>query len=439
MNTTDGIRYYSVNETGDIISNYSTNINISVTLVSTNSTENTSNISEILVSPYKPWEQIFIAIALAILIIGTIIGNSVVCLAVAMVKGLRTPYNLLIISLAISDLLVALLVMPFCAMYQILGYWPLGGTVCAMWTSLDVTLCTASILNLCMISVDRYFVITRPFTYVVKRKSKHIAMMIAGVWIACAVISIPPLFGWRSENPPNHCIISQHIGYQIYATVGAFYLPLIVMIVVYVKIWRVSARLAKHENKKVGNIDRVPEQISLTNCKIVSNNNNSVNCQIANKPVKPGGNVTENEDTVTSASVFGKTIRAHKWTLKSLFNRSRITSTTSTTTSSIKRKTTKSLGVIMGCFIICWLPFFILAVIRPILGPSAIPDLLSALLTWLGYVNSFLNPIIYVRYNHEFRTPFKEILCFRCRNIDQRIRSENYAEQYGPAKRTRIN
>ena len=432
MNTTSVIRFYSLNDTENHTLYETGNLSkILVTLSSTNSTENANNLSssESLVSPYKSWEQVFIAIALAILIIGTIIGNSVVCLAVAMVKGLRTPYNLLIVSLAISDLLVALLVMPFCAMYQILGYWPLGGTVCALWTSLDVTLCTASILNLCMISVDRYFVITRPFTYSVKRKSKHIAMMIAGVWITCAVISIPPLFGWKTENPPNQCIISQHIGYQIYATVGAFYLPLFVMIVVYFKIWRVSARLAKHDNAKVGNIDRVTERISLTSCKTVSNNNNPVK-----KSVKSVSSVTDLEDT--STSVFGKTIRAHKWTLKSLFTRSRVSSTTTT---SIKRKTTKSLGVIMGCFIICWLPFFILAVIRPIVGPSSVPESLSALLAWLGYVNSFLNPVIYVRYNHEFRTPFKEILCFRCKNIDQRVRSENYAEQYGPDRtETRI-
>ena len=432
MNTTSGIRFYSLNDTENHTLNETGNLSkILVTLSSTNSTENANNLSssESLVSPYKPWEQVFIAIALAILIIGTIIGNSVVCIAVAMVKGLRTPYNLLIVSLAISDLLVALLVMPFCAMYQILGYWPLGGTVCALWTSLDVTLCTASILNLCMISVDRYFVITRPFTYSVKRKSKHIAMMIAGVWITCAVISIPPLFGWKTENPPNQCIISQHIGYQIYATVGAFYLPLFVMIVVYFKIWRVSARLAKHDNSQVGNIDRVTERISLTSCKTVSNNNNPVK-----KSVKSVSSVTDLEDT--STSVFGKTIRAHKWTLKSLFTRSRVSSTSTT---SIKRKTTKSLGVIMGCFIICWLPFFILAVIRPIVGPSSIPESLSALLAWLGYVNSFLNPVIYVRYNHEFRTPFKEILCFRCKNIDQRVRSENYAEKYGPDRtETRI-
>lgn len=82
-------------------------------------------------------------------------------------------------------------------------------------------------------------------------------------------------------------------------------------------------------------------------------------------------------------------------------------------------KATKTLGVIMGCFILCWLPFFILAILRPFPLKSGgqfgdlIPRWLDVLLLWLGYFNSTLNPMIYARYNREFRRPFIEILCFR--------------------------
>jgi len=89
----------------------------------------------------------------------------------------------------------------------------------------------------------------------------------------------------------------------------------------------------------------------------------------------------------------------------------------------------------MGAFTVCWLPFFILALIKPFCSNAnnCIPEELSTLFLWLGFTNSFLNPIIYARFNRDFRTPFKEILLCRCYGIDRRLRSESYVEQFGAA------
>lgn len=120
-----------------------------------------------------------------------------------------------------------------------------------------------------------------------------------------------------------------------------------------------------------------------------------------------------------------------RFTVKSLLSRG-------SKNSHKERRAIKTLGVIMGGFTACWLPFFILAVIRPFCGireeNCSIPGSLMSIFNWLGYFNSFLNPLIYARFNREFRTPFKEILCFRCRNINVRIRSESYAERYGETR-----
>lgn len=92
----------------------------------------------------------------------------------------------------------------------------------------------------------------------------------------------------------------------------------------------------------------------------------------------------------------------------------------------------QTLGVIMGLFTACWLPFFVLAVVRSICGENCdIPVWVSSLLTWLGYINSCLNPIIYARFNREFRTPFREILCCRCHKINESIRHTEYLYRYG--------
>lgn len=385
-------------------------------------------------SRYDVWQQVIITIVLIALTTGTVIGNSLVCIAVGLVKRLQTPSNLLILSLAVSDLLVAICVMPFNAAYEVMSYWSLGEVVCDLFTSLDVILCTASILNLCMISVDRYFVITRPFKYAMKRTPRRMGLMVAGVWSGSVIISIPPLLGWKTVRPPWHCLISQEIGYQIYATFGAFYLPLTVMLVVYFRIWRVSSRLTKSENKsKLGSIDKGNDQIYLPSKKSSKSSGISDNAIMGNGNLKNGN--YDGDDASMEMLGQGNHLKVNdgkrRFTLRSF-----LTKNTKLASSSKEAKATKTLGVIMGGFVACWLPFFILAVIRPFCGLQeqycSIPPWLGSVFVWLGYFNSFLNPLIYARFNRDFRTPFKEILCFRCKGINSRIRSESYVEQYGP-------
>ena len=387
---------------------------------------------------YDVWQQVIIIIFLLLLMIGTIVGNSLVCIAVAIVKRLQTPSNLLILSLAVSDLLVALLVMPFAATADIVGHWPLGDIVCDLFTSLDVILCTASILNLCMISVDRYFVITRPFKYAMKRTPRRMALMIAFVWFLSVVISVPPMLGWKpKERGRYECIISQEIGYQIYATLGAFYIPLMAMIFVYYRIWKVSSRLAKKTSiSQPGSIDKGHDTLFLPSAKSSrSSGQSDVSSHNANGFLKNGNHETnECDDGSLDMLHHHKNNNHHtrrRFTIKSLLSRTQKSATHKDT------RATRTLGVIMGGFTACWLPFFILAVVRPIcmqpeVGPCDIPWWLDSLFMWLGYANSFLNPVIYARFNRDFRTPFKEILCLRCRGINNRLRSVIYVEQYGP-------
>lgn len=81
------------------------------------------------------------------------------------------------------------------------GKWELGWILCDIWISLDILLCTASILSLCAISVDRYLAVTRPLTYSRRRRSKKLALtMILFVWIAASAITCPPMLGWWDFN-----------------------------------------------------------------------------------------------------------------------------------------------------------------------------------------------------------------------------------------------
>ncbi|CAH0721252.1 unnamed protein product, partial [Brenthis ino] len=126
-----------------------------------------------------------------------------------------------------------------------LGRWELGWILCDIWISLDILLCTASILSLCAISIDRYLAVTRPLTYSRRRRSKKLALtMIFFVWISASAITCPPMFGWYEpdHNQGGVCRYNQNPGYVVFSAMGSFFLPMIVMVYVYARISCVVAR-----------------------------------------------------------------------------------------------------------------------------------------------------------------------------------------------------
>lgn len=99
---------------------------------------------------------------LVILIFFSVAGNVLVCVAIYTDRGLRRIGNLFLASLAVADLFVGALVMTFAGVNDLLGYWIFGMWFCDIWIAFDVMCSTASILNLCAISLDRYIHIKDP-------------------------------------------------------------------------------------------------------------------------------------------------------------------------------------------------------------------------------------------------------------------------------------
>lgn len=140
-----------------------------------------------------------LSISLGLLIISTIIGNVFVMTAICRERNLQTVSNYLVFSLSFADFMVACLVMPLGALYELMDQnWILSPTLCEVWTSVDVLCCTASILHLVAIALDRYWAVTN-IDYVHQRSSRRIGFMIFLVWIVGFIVSFAPIMGWKDE------------------------------------------------------------------------------------------------------------------------------------------------------------------------------------------------------------------------------------------------
>lgn len=106
-------------------------------------------------SGYSQIRIILTSFFVTFIMVVIVVGNMLVCIAIATEKALKTVQNWFIASLAVSDFLVGLVIMPFSLAKELMGYWIFGTVWCEIHAALDVLLCTASINNLCLISLDR--------------------------------------------------------------------------------------------------------------------------------------------------------------------------------------------------------------------------------------------------------------------------------------------
>lgn len=360
-------------------------------------------------------------------------------------------------------------------MYQELSRsWGLGQTVCNMWVSFDVTCCTASILNLCTISIDRYFTITRPLTYGVNATSRRSYCFIAAIWIASCLISVPPLLVFGNEHGSDDepaCQVSQSITYQLYATLGAFYIPLLVMIVMYYKIYAAAKKVVEAEiraqpsaaSKKLLSrslIDKNEILLKQRSQEVMEETGNEEPLVLVSASVDqvnygdtgvkrcgtrvPNGRQKPAISSTISSFPAARTcenllpdrnklsdVRRSSSAMSEVV-RSRADSRFRSSSDLRERKASVTLGVIMTAFTVCWLPFFILALLRPFSeSVYSVPDWIVSFALWLGYANSTLNPIIYVTFHQDFRQAFRYLLCCQCSTMGTRLRQEAYQSQFG--------
>lgn len=310
--------------------------------------------------PNTTTEKIVIGTFLFTLVLMTIAGNLMVIFAVIFNKKLQTVSNLFIISLSLADLLLGTVVMIPATLNEVFGRWVLARFFCVIWASFDVMLCSASVLNVCLISLDRYIAIMSPLRYKMIVTFRKALLTLAVAWfIAICVSFIPLTSGIHNPDVPSltnltflsdtpQCLFIPSLGFVLIVSTVTILLPIIISFVLY---YRVSKE-AKRQARFVGIL------IAPTNM-------------------------------LLGAKVSNKHIREP-----------------------FSRKATVTLGIIVGAYVVTWAPFLVTNLVDAIC--RCVPAKLFTAFVWLGYCNSLINPIIYPFFMRDFRKVYSSALFALC-------------------------
>ncbi|XP_051968812.1 muscarinic acetylcholine receptor M3-like [Xyrauchen texanus] len=201
---------------------------------------------------YTIWQVIIIVFLCGTLSLVTIIGNVLVLVSFKVNKQLKTVNNYYLLSLAFADLIIGILSMNLYTTYIVMDQWALGNWACDLWLAIDYVASNASVMNLLVISFDRYFSVTRPLTYIAKRTTKRAMMMIGLAWSISFVLWAPAILFWqyfvgKRKVVPGECYI-QFLSEPIITfctAIAAFYLPVTIMTVLYWRIYKETENRSK--------------------------------------------------------------------------------------------------------------------------------------------------------------------------------------------------
>lgn len=272
-------------------------------------------------------------VALAVVMVLALLGNTLVCFAFYHSTNLRCVTNIFIVSLAMTDILVASVSIPIWLVIQnteCINTWKACDPILmAFWKCLDILFSTASIMNLCAISCDRYIAITSPLRYSQIITKTRALIVLIYLWFYSITIATINLDGG--------------VYYPVLVFVVSFLLPLSVMIYSYSRIFLAALRQARR--------------------------------------IQP----------MRQAFYFKREIKA-----------------------------AKTLAIVMGAFIVCWTPFFVMNILVQFIR-FYVPPIATLVIKMLHYGNSALNPVIYSSSNRDFRHKILRVLPCKCGQLHSNL------------------
>uniref|UniRef100_UPI00398F6667 D(5)-like dopamine receptor n=1 Tax=Pristiophorus japonicus TaxID=55135 RepID=UPI00398F6667 len=239
--------------------------------------------------------------------------------------------------------------------YEVTGMWMFGRQLCKVWISFDVMFCTASIVTLCFISLDRYCSVVTPYHYSKRMSRKRCIVMAVTIWVYSSLISfLPVMQGWNEIpgvdfDAGTECVFVTNWTFAIVASALAFYIPFLIMCSMYFFIYRASRLKATRIMSQTLDLHYHPDSKRPNNLQL-------------------------------------------------------------------ENKATRTMSIIISVFVMCWLPYFVLNVWLAVHGTEETGGVIThvfKVITWLGYCNSTINPMLYAFLNRDFQRALKKLLICR--------------------------
>ncbi|XP_058248807.1 trace amine-associated receptor 13c-like [Hemibagrus wyckioides] len=160
----------------------------------------------------SPAVYILLYVCSAAVVLLTVCGNLLVIISVCYFRQLHTPTNMLVLSLAMSDFLVGLFVMPFHFTWLIESCWMFGHIFCILFNFMSFQLTSVSVGNVVLIALDRYMALSNPFLYLKDVTSKIVDTLICLSWFFSFLYNF--VFFYLNGNftnlllCPGECLVS---------------------------------------------------------------------------------------------------------------------------------------------------------------------------------------------------------------------------------------
>lgn len=320
-------------------------------------------------------------ILIAVMIVLTMGNNLIVLVAFAKDKTIRQFSDCLILNLAISDLLIGTICIPHYAPLLLTGSWPFGHKVCLGWLVFDYVTPAASTINICCISLDRYFLVGHPLWARTHRSSELLIAFLAIPWLLPVLFFLPAITLWEvgqgSVIPEGSCFLpySENLSMLLTGTLIEFIFPFFTVTTVNILVYKTI----RQRSKRFVRIADGPEVVSSVTCNENGGHNSSSS---SFRAVKSGMRNTGTQNT-------------SKNTAKQAFNRD--------------RKAAKSLFILVLTFGMCWMPFEITALVSTICGGCVNPTWYEVTF-WLLWINSTINPVLYPLLHSRYRRAFIKLI-----------------------------